>query len=349
MTIKHITLALIFSLLALLVQAQNVSININAEQDYTPLNTNGTILMTICNTGPANVILPSNRIRPLVTVGAAASITNVTNPDGSPLSTFSFTINDPGTPANGVRLINNSTITRSQCLSAQIHYLAVNSATSDLVSGTVGFVGAQTSGNDISDDNSFTTINVGSSTPVSLATFVSKADGKNARLSWSTAQEVHNSLFEIQHSTNGKDFETIGTLEGKGTTTVKQEYNFTHYDLDPSVIHYYRLKQIDFDGNYTFSRSVSVKFDAYLGIQLRVSSTPTRNIQAWVHYGDTNLANASEIQLIDYLGRKIMSKRIRLVPGENKITFEGNLLTTGIYIVSLISQNSVVSGKVILN
>ncbi|MCK7525628.1 MAG: hypothetical protein MZV64_52510 [Ignavibacteriales bacterium] len=71
-------------------------------------------------------------------------------------------------------------------------------------------------------------------------------------LTWNTATEVNNQGFEIQRKTTG-EFERVGFVEGKGTTTEVQNYLFRDKDL-LSGNYTYRLKQMDFDGSFRIFR-----------------------------------------------------------------------------------------------
>lgn len=78
-------------------------------------------------------------------------------------------------------------------------------------------------------------------------------------LSWATASEKNNDHFDIQKSTNGTQFETIGQVKGNGTTATGANYNFE--DNTPSVgVAYYRLKQVDDDAKFVFSQVRSIRF-----------------------------------------------------------------------------------------
>lgn len=88
--------------------------------------------------------------------------------------------------------------------------------------------------------------------PVELLDFTVHREDRAALLEWTTATEINNELFEIQYSIDGIDFETVGEVSGTGTTTEMQMYDFYHDDLKNGT-HYYRLNQIDFDGQNEYS------------------------------------------------------------------------------------------------
>ena len=95
--------------------------------------------------------------------------------------------------------------------------------------------------------------------PVELTKFDVKKSQKSVMLSWATASEKNNDHFDIQKSSNGTHFETIGQVKGNGTTATGANYNFE--DNTPSVgVAYYRLKQVDADAKFVFSQVRSIRF-----------------------------------------------------------------------------------------
>ncbi|PQA58563.1 T9SS type A sorting domain-containing protein [Siphonobacter curvatus] len=199
------------------------------------------------------------------------------------------------------------------------------------------------------NDNSSGSIVVAEApTPVSLVSFTAKGVGNNAQLDWATAQEKNNALFEVQYSTNGQDFEAVGSVMGKGTTTVRQTYSFVHPGLNPALTHYYRLKQIDTDGSFALSQVRSVKLDQYVGIQLKASTDPARNVRVLVDYGDEQLSNLATIHLMDLSGRTLSSKQIELEKGFNRVNFSASSLSSGLYLIRLENASQPAAVKVAL-
>lgn len=96
--------------------------------------------------------------------------------------------------------------------------------------------------------------------PVELTTFRAVRTDEGARLNWSTATEQDNEKFIVERSHDGIQFEPVGEVAGRGTTTSEQSYIFL--DEHPLIgTNFYRLKQIDFSGNFTYSDVVAVKMD----------------------------------------------------------------------------------------
>lgn len=87
--------------------------------------------------------------------------------------------------------------------------------------------------------------------PISLLSFTARRlDSEKVMLSWTTASEKNNKGFEIEMSSNGKDFQKIDFVKGLGNSNSIQNYEFRIMNAQSA---YYRLKQIDFDGQVTYS------------------------------------------------------------------------------------------------
>lgn len=126
--------------------------------------------------------------------------------------------------------------------------------------------------------------------PVTLVSFTGKAVEKTVALQWTTTEEINASHFEIQRSGDAKTFEPIGKVDAKGDSKVLINYMFTDQAPLPGT-NYYRLKQIDLDGAYAFSKTISVNSNSGLRISvypnpvtdvLRIeSSTPLQSLEVF--------------------------------------------------------------------
>jgi|GEM_PF-2415346 len=82
---------------------------------------------------------------------------------------------------------------------------------------------------------------------------------RTIHLSWSVSNQTANDKYIIEHSQNAKDFLPVGEIKGDGNHTAVRDYEYTHQT--PSTgINYYRIKQVDFDGKYSFSNVARVQF-----------------------------------------------------------------------------------------
>jgi alpha-tubulin suppressor-like RCC1 family protein len=107
--------------------------------------------------------------------------------------------------------------------------------------------------------------------PIELLSFSGYAKNNNNILTWRTETEQNANHFELQHSFNGIDFETMGQVKAKGQAA---EYSFTHQN--PTVAtHYYRLKMVDNDGAFKMSKVISLNKNETKS--LKVYPNPTKN------------------------------------------------------------------------
>ena len=88
--------------------------------------------------------------------------------------------------------------------------------------------------------------------PVSLDTFNAKTAGSLISLDWVTAAETDNAQFAVERSADAVAFTSLGIVTGKGTTTMRHAYQFID-EAPLAGINYYRLKQIDLDGRFSYS------------------------------------------------------------------------------------------------
>jgi hypothetical protein len=109
-----------------------------------------------------------------------------------------------------------------------------------------------------SSDMAFVAYNTASSfivLPVGLTSFTSSVSGKDIQLSWQTETENNSSYFEIEHSNDGMHFNKLGTVNAAGNSSTVNSYSFKDHNVE-SGAHYYRLKQHDIDGKYTYSKII---------------------------------------------------------------------------------------------
>ena len=141
---------------------------------------------------------------------------------------------------------------------------------------------------------------VGSSPlPVELSAFNASLRGESVELLWETATELNNEKFIVESSTEGEVFFSIGEIQGAGTVTEAQKYRFVHHT--PSAgINYYRLKQLDLDGTFAYTKVLAVNAP---GVKdMRAFPNPVQDklyLQYELSRGPGNML------LLDGLGRRV--------------------------------------------
>ncbi len=106
--------------------------------------------------------------------------------------------------------------------------------------------------------------------PVELITFKAKCDNNCIQLYWETASEINNDAFIIEKSMDAKEYKPIGKVEGSGNSNQLKEYTYMDDNTSTSTS-YYRLKQIDFNGEYSYSEVISA--NCYKDIEIGENNT----------------------------------------------------------------------------
>jgi hypothetical protein len=114
--------------------------------------------------------------------------------------------------------------------------------------------------NGLIDFSEFTGLGDGSPLPVELLDFTAEPENEAVLLNWTTASETNNAWFEVERSLDAIHFEIVLKQAGAGNSSLIRNYQ----DIDKSPftgVSYYRLKQVDFNGDYSYSQIVPVNFD----------------------------------------------------------------------------------------
>lgn len=154
--------------------------------------------------------------------------------------------------------------------------------------------------------------------PVRLVSFSGIANREGGvLLNWKTTDETGFDYFEVQRSSDTKSFEVLGKVSGYGITTQNiQTYQFT--DRHPGNISYYRLKMVDQDGTFAYSRLISVSTDNPSVTISNAYPNPSEDGKTSV---DIQLPQEAEwtISVFDLTGRIIHSEKKQLKAGVNKV------------------------------
>ena len=343
------TLASLASVSAAFAQA-DPAVNIIASSPTVVINQNVNLQVDIVNNGATTITAGCA----IVTVSIPSGIGTITGLGAGSDPSWTFSINPAGT---SIQLTNNNGalvgFSPQQTVNVTVKGTTVggpSSVTANIAYNPIGGPGCSSAGNvSTANDNATTSLTVTEApTPVTIASFTAKAVGTNAQLDWVTSSERNNAFFDIQHSTDLKVFESVGKIAGKGTTSARNTYTFTHFNPDPAVIHYYRLRQVDNDGTYADQPVKSVQFDSYVGIALKAHADPGRNVRVFVDYGDDNLSSAATVSLLDVTGQKVGTRSIQLVKGRNTVDFASGSLASGVYLVRLENPSKNTSVRIVL-
>lgn len=144
------------------------------------------------------------------------------------------------------------------------------------------------------------------SLPVELSRFEIKRVSDQVQINWATRTETDNAYFAIEHSANGEDYSEIGQVAAFGTTREPQQYNFLHPNPEAGM-NYYRLRQVDWNGNTAYGPVRVVNFDQ--NQRLRVFPSPA-NDYIQVQWERTILIEAGSWEIYDARGLLFSSGQI---------------------------------------
>jgi predicted outer membrane repeat protein len=181
--------------------------------------------------------------------------------------------------------------------------------------------------------------------PVELTSFIASVNGNSVYLEWTTASETNNQGFEIKRCviSNGVRnliWENVGFVEGKGTATETNHYTFMDNSLSPGK-YQYRLKQIDYDGTFTYSNK----------IEIEINNTPT-DFTLYQNYPNpfnpsttiswqSPVGGHQTLKVFDVLGNEVATLVDEYKPaGSYEVELnihsgEGRNLTSGVYFYQL--------------
>ena len=183
--------------------------------------------------------------------------------------------------------------------------------------------------------------------PVELTSFTATTNGKKIILNWSTATELNNQLFEVQRSFEGSDFATVGFVNGKGTTTERQDYSYSD-EVFTNGKYYYRLKQIDYLGSYEYSDVVEIDFRAFNSYLLEQNFPNPFNPTTTIGFGIQNKSNV-KITILNAIGEEVaVILNEEREPGFHQVEFNAAGLPSGVYFYQLKAGDFVQTRKMIL-
>ena len=182
--------------------------------------------------------------------------------------------------------------------------------------------------------------------PVELKNFTASVFVNDVKLSWSTVTETNNHLFEIQKN-SGYGFETIGDVNGYGTSTQLHNYLFTDKGLNAGT-YFYRLKQVDYDGTFKYSGEVKVAINTPLMFELGQNYPNPFNPTAKIEYSIPRDGIVT-LKVYNTLGQGVASLVNGFTKsGSHSVTFNAANLSSGVYYYRLESENNIQIKKMLL-
>jgi len=170
--------------------------------------------------------------------------------------------------------------------------------------------------------------------PVELTSFTAASLNGTVTLNWTTATEVNNRGFEVERSSDNTNYSVVGFINGNGTTTETQNYSFVDKNLAQGT-YYYRLRQIDFNGQFEYSNVAEAIVSAPIEFSLNQNYPNPFNPSTKIAYS-VPVAGNVKLAVYNLLGQEVST----LVDGfkeagNYELNFDASNLTSGTYIYKI--------------
>jgi hypothetical protein len=178
--------------------------------------------------------------------------------------------------------------------------------------------------------------------PIELLSFDAVPENNRVNLKWVTASEKNCAYFTIEKSTDAVNFETVGTARGAGNSN--KTLSYTMVDEKPyQGLSYYRLKQVDFDGAFNYSKIVAVDFlnEEY---DIKIYPNPTSD-RITIDFLEQVLPPATRVSLSNVYGQQL---ELNQIISKNQINMDLSPLPSGIYFVGITFGEKIIERKIVL-
>jgi hypothetical protein len=243
-----------------------------------------------------------------------------------------------GAPTSGewARVVNTNAVSNSGTVGSASTYLAF--------SGTISGGTVVNNGTNVLQSSSQAA--ACTPLPIKLLSFTAKKSGDSGLLNWTTVIETNNDYFSIERSLDAMYFETIANVEGAGNNFTKINYSYNDVHV-PNGTLYYRLKQTDFDGNYTYSEVIVLQTDENNSAHMTMQQ-PFFDGSEIVTTICNITSSILNVEIIDLLCASLFAKTINPNDDTYVLTINAGILTRDkVYILRVYTNKEVIYNKFI--
>ena len=190
-----------------------------------------------------------------------------------------------------------------------------------------------------------TTFSISKTLPLQLISFEGKPNGNSTNISWQTSNDVNVKAYQLEESGDGSSFYSINKIASKRTTNM----NFYQYTATDKPNGIFRLKIINDNNSYTYSKAIAIINDCYSNRKLNIYPNPTNksNIFTVEYFASENNAKG-KLLINNSIGKEVFAKDITINKGLNKFVLNASHLNEGIYSVTLYTASSNIETKLIV-
>ena len=205
------------------------------------------------------------------------------------------------------------------------------------------------SGDGNSNDIHIARLSVPTLLPVELISFAAGGEKNFIHLTWSTASEINSSGFELQRSPDANNFEKIDWLMGQGNATSVTNYFYDDKNVQPGRIYYYRLEQIDFNGEEKYSAIIDAKISDEKSLNFVINGNPVQ--QSAIISWDLPAEDHVQVILCEATGKQIhILENSNEAKGGHFLTLDKTSLnlSQGIYLLTLSTSSQSITRKLVI-
>lgn len=180
--------------------------------------------------------------------------------------------------------------------------------------------------------------------PVELISFQGRTiDNNKALLQWCTASETNNDYFSVERSANGVEFYELGKVDGAGNSSVMRSYSYVDTKTLEGIS-YYHLKQTDYDGTTSTSKTIYVRQKEKLNVEPKMVITPNPFSNYFAATFEMKERRAIQIDVVSAAGNLISSGAIMSDVGINTYNFSApSSMKPGIYIIKVRDTEKIIT------
>lgn len=181
--------------------------------------------------------------------------------------------------------------------------------------------------------------------PIDLIYFDGYGQDEDNVLVWSTASEINNDFYEIEQSQDAVNWKSVGKVNAEGNTINSRDYSLID-EVPFAPITYYRLKQVDFNGQYKYSDIISITHDKNLESTYSIFPNPTNDV---IRIKNNHLISKNTyVEIHNAIGEKVFTRELNPEVFIHSIPVK-ELLNQGIYFVSIYENTKkIVTQKLII-
>ena len=331
----------------------NTFVESNEELTYTLSGTNQGVASAyntvIVDTLPANVTYVPNSLEIVSAPGVSLGFqTDLQDGDAAFVGVngsktyLKFFIGNGATGNTGGELPAGATYT--------IRFKVRAGAIPGTIINTARIVSNSQAGDQFTDDGTAVIGSTGGPVPVKFTSFKAQLlNANNAILKWTTESEIDNDYFEVERSEDGVRFINRGKVYGNGSTTVSHSYDFTDPLNTTAQVIYYRLRIVDTDGKFSYSKIVAIKLNGSITVD-------KFNVYPNPFIADIKVALTSTIdadatfRILSFDGKEMVRRMITIQKGENIVVLKDfGALAKGNYILEVNTGSEKLIRKIIKN